>query len=481
MTLLAADNVSKRFGATQALRDVSIEFQPSEIHGLIGPNGSGKSTLLSIVAGTVSPDAGTIWIDGNEYGHIRSPRAARSMGIERMPQELAIVAGASIEGNVVLGAEPSTGGFVRRREARRRAAEALDIVGIQADPTAPAGSLRPSEQRLLMLARVLFRSARLVIVDEPTAGLTEEDAHGVTTALLDVKARGVAVAYVSHELDEVARLADAVTVLRDGEVAARFTGRTGRDELLAELVAGTHLSSSVERTPGEVLLETGALAGGRLRELDLVVRRHEVVGLAGLMGSGRDDVLPAVVGMLPVQGRVTGRGRAVSSPASALRASVGYLNGDRKRAVIRDLRVGLHVSLPVLGRFATGGIVRSRAERPATRAALEQVQVAADSSQPLATLSGGNQQRALLARWLLADVDVLLIDEPTVGVDIAARAALLDELRRFAERGAVVVASSDIDDLVESCDRVLCFRAGRVVAELARSADWQHAINDAIL
>jgi ribose transport system ATP-binding protein len=485
VSLLSTRGVSKRFGGIQALSDVDVDFEAGEIHGLIGPNGSGKSTLLSILSGAQTPDAGNITMAGNVVSSFRNPRSAAAAGIERMPQELALVASMSVAENIVLGHEPSRLRMVSATRRRRSAIEILEQLRLEIDPDQLGGQLPPSQQRLVMLARTMFRSARVVIADEPTAGLLPEDAHQVTTALADAAAHGLCVVYVSHHLDEVARIAARVTVLRDGRVVTHFGQQTNRDELITEMLGGAESSVVSHREmpdAAELLLVVRGLVAGGVRQADLVVRRHEVVGVAGLLGSGRDDLLPAVVGELPRRhGEVVRGDVPVTNPRGAVAAGVGYLCGDRTRSIIPMADIATHVSMPTLRRFTRGlGLVDRGRELASVSTALSRTGVGASPLQGLGSLSGGTQQRALLARWFVGDTDVLLVDEPAVGVDVAARASLLAELAAFADHGAVVVASSDPEDLFEICDRVLCFRDGDIVADISRGIGWERTVSHAI-
>lgn len=481
--LLVAESISKAFGGVKALTDVSVEFRRGEVHGLVGPNGSGKSTLLSIISGALAADSGLLRVGGTTLQAISSPRLAGRLGIHRMPQELALVPSMTVFDNVVLGYEPS-----RRpgaiRSARAHAGRLLDKIGLFVDLEIPAAALRPSQQRLLMLARTMYRDAEVIIADEPTAGLIPADARHVTDALAGAARHGACVIFVSHHLSEVARVAHRVTLLRDGQVAARFDGAVDRAKLIEALLDGAQVdqaSGGATAGPGPAALTVRSLSAGAVHDLDLTARRHEIVGIAGLFGSGREHVLPAIVGDLSRRaGMVATATGQVHNPRSALRHKVGYLNGDRTRAVVPGLTVAEHTTMPIIGRLARLGWIRKAAEKRAVTDTLGRVSVTASPHQPLRTLSGGNQQRALLARWLLAEVDVLLVDEPAVGVDIRARHQLLQELRRFAEHGAVVVASSDNDDLLEICDRIICLKDGRVATELAGNQKTSAAIADAI-
>ncbi|MDH6293409.1 sugar ABC transporter ATP-binding protein [Rhodococcus opacus] len=484
MSVLHGKGLTKSFGGVQALVDVDVSFEQGSIHGLIGPNGSGKSTLLSILSGAQVPDQGSIGIHDEWHAAFRSPRHARSLGIERMPQELALIPMMTVADNIALGSEPRRMGVCERRSLLKRVTTLLDDVGLHCEPDTLAGTLTPSEQRITMLARVLFRSSSFVFADEPTAGLQPDEAAHVTQAVTRAAERGLGVIFVSHHLDEVSRVCDQVTVLRDGRIAARFDSTTGREVLLNELLSAPIEAvdrNHSERNDAQVMRVTGLSAGG-VRDLDLAVHANEVLGIAGLPGSGREHLLPAIIGELDRRnGDVRVGNQHVTSPRSGLRAGVGYMNGNRRRAIISTLDVGSHVSLPTIDTYAQAGLIDRRKERATVEKSLSDVAVKCTPQQSLRELSGGNQQRALLARWFTADVGILLIDEPAVGVDVGARASLLKQLRRFADRGAVIVASSDPEDLADICDRVICMRGGRIAAEIAYTNGWQRDIEATIL
>jgi ABC-type sugar transport system ATPase subunit len=470
---LAVDNVSKRFGGIQALRDVSLSVEAGSILGLVGPNGSGKSTLLGIIAGRVRPDNGSVIVGGAEHAGFHQPRAARRVGIELMPQEVAIVDGMSVTDNICLGDEPHSRGLADRRAAQRSAREALRLVGLETPVDAMAGSLSAAEKRMLMLARTLHRQAKVIIIDEPSAGLAPADAGRVGDAVRRVRDAGGAVIYVSHYLDEVAGLADRAIGLRDGHVVSRLeTGQVTKSALL-DVILGSPLTGAAGAiapvqsadTSGGIVLRVEPLRSGRAAGTAFHVCRGEIVGLAGLLGSGRTDIVAAVTGVAEGSARsVFVNGKPAASPIAALAAGLGHLSGDRTQCVIPSLDLTGHVTLPVLRRFSRWGLMRRSKEFSAAQEALAATGIHAQVKY-LQELSGGNQQRALMARWLLADVDILVVDEPTVGVDVKARALILAQLQELGRRKALLISSSEPEELVAISDRVLCFKDGRCVAE----------------
>lgn len=485
---LLVTDVVKRYGGIVALDGVDLAVTQGEIHGLVGPNGSGKSTLLGIVAGTVQPDDGTVAVgDEGPHAGFSSPAAARKRGVELMPQELVVDDGLTVEDNVIMGGEPSSRwGWLDRSAARRAATEALELVGLDVPLSARAGRLAAAQKRMLMLARTLHRDAKLVIVDEPSAGLGPGDAKLVHEAVRRVRESGITVIYVSHYLDEVVDLVDRATGLRDGRVAARLGPGEVTKEALLEVIMGppeAAMRSGVDAPQMKLGPTTLTVRGLPLRGdtvLDLDLRVGEMVGLAGLLGSGRDDVVGAITGTRPpAAGEVVTRARKVTNPLNALALGIGHLSGDRSECVIPGLDLREHVSLPVITRFSRFGLIRRKPATDAANGAMDSLGITTHAKN-IGELSGGNQQRALLARWLLADVDVLVVDEPTVGVDVGAREIILRELRRVSSRCALLVSSSDPEELAASCDRIICLRVGRPPIEVPGGMDSVAKINAAI-
>src|SRR5579863_852408 len=476
--LVAAQEISKSFGLTQALDGVSLSVAPGSVHGLIGPNGSGKSTLIRMLTGMETPDRGKIVVDGAVQLHW-SAGQARALGVEFVPQELALVPVFKVWENIVLGAERHA--FrLSESDSRAKARAVLDELGLDIGVDEDTLTLDPGEQRLVMFARTFHRKARLLIADEPTAGLGEKDSRTVIDALKRLRAKGVTMIFVSHYLAEVTETCDEVTVMRDGRVAAHLSGASlTLDRMIGEM-AGVHAERSLPTRSAarrdKLIIEGRHLAMPPLRQLNFKLYKNECLGFAGLLGSGREKAIDVISGAARLWGSVRVRGEFVETPREAVRAGVGVLNGSRNLSIVPAWSVLKHLSLPSLEQTSRLGFIDSRREREGAEAAARRLRVKAALDDELADLSGGNQQRALLARWLMCDSDVLLIDEPCVGVDIAARAELLAAIREFARAHAVVLASSDPLDLVECCDRVLCLRKGAVVKELVGEEISEEAI-----
>jgi ABC-type sugar transport system ATPase subunit len=478
-----ATGVRKHYGGVRALRGVDIDLRGGEVHGLIGPNGAGKSTLVKILAGAVRADAGEFSVDGSPQ-HLADSATARGLGIVMMPQELSILPSLTVADNVMLGDEITSGGFTRRRDEREATRAALDIIGLSVNPDALASSLSSIDRRLLMLARAVRAKARLVILDEPTAGLGESEARRVLDVVGRILDERTTVLYVSHHLSEVAEICDRVTCVLGGAVTERFSGdEVTRSALMSAVLGNAKLDghptgrSLVTAHPGVIAKDAARpvvrlekITTDRLHEVSLSAHRGQVLGLAGILGSGVADAVGTITGrQRPAAGvvEVDGRPVVLRSPASALSHGIGYLAETRSQTAFHNMTVRENVSITALTRWlGRSGIMRRRLERRRVDSALATLSVVGDPGRRLSMLSGGNQQRALVARLLAADVDVLVIDEPTVGVDIQARAELWASLREIAQSRAVIVVSSYPEELVAICDRVLCLRKGHISAEL---------------
>jgi ABC-type sugar transport system ATPase subunit len=470
---LAASHVTKSFGATRALDDVSFDVVPGEIHALVGENGAGKSTLMRIFDGVHRPDFGLIEID-EEPRYLASPRDAIAAGIVMIPQELRLVPALSIAENLALGDLPVRQ-FVgvpilvdrarMRAEARARLAE-LDFAP---DPRHRVDSLTFAERQLVAIAKALRRRCRVLILDEPTAALEKREIERLFSVLTRLKAQGTAIIYVSHRLDEVVALADRCTVLRDGRVAA--VGRRGEFSVADLVVAMTGRAiEAQERSAaarGDVVLEDAeALADA------VSVHRGEVMGLAGLLGSGADRVLRRLFGLrqTPSDVRVDAAPRRLATPAAAIAAGIGMVPGERRLGLVMNQSVRDNILLPSLERLSRGGRLDRAAGDRLVAELMELLDIRPRRADVKASaLSGGNQQKVILAKWLARKVGVLLLEEPTQGIDVAAKAQIHALVRDFAGRGGgVLVASSDLAELSRLCDAVLALRQGAVVDRLER-------------
>ncbi|HXY68411.1 MAG TPA: sugar ABC transporter ATP-binding protein [Gemmatimonadales bacterium] len=474
--LLALRAVTKRFPGVVALDAVDFDAHAGRVHALVGENGAGKSTLLKVVAGAERPDAGTLALGGAPVS-FGAPRDALSAGVTVMYQELSLVPQLRADANIFLGMEPGRHGLLDRHAAAARAGEVLRSLGADFDPATPAGDLSVAEQQLVELARALVRDARLIALDEPTAALSLVETDRLFEQVRRLCARGIAVIFVSHRLEEVRRIADEITVLRDGrrvfagpaagiDDAGLIRHMVGRDVEYARLRAA-------RGAPGDPLLEVRSLGSrGRFSDVSLAVRRGEIVGLAGLVGAGRTEVARCLAGADPHDAgamALAGAPYRPASPREAIARGVVFLPEDRKtQGLVLGMNVRENVTLAALGRFARRGVIRARAEREAATRQTRAVELRPpDIEREAGTLSGGNQQKVVLAKWLLVDADVLIFDEPTRGVDVAAKVELHQLIRGLADAGkAVVVISSELPEILALADRVVVMREGRVSGEL---------------
>jgi monosaccharide-transporting ATPase len=472
---LEARGLTKTYGGVQALDGASLAVRRGEIRGLVGANGAGKSTLVKILTGLVPPDAGEVLVDGKPLQLGRAKESLRA-GIASVPQELTVASSMTVAENVLLGHEPrGRFGRLRVRELRRRARHVLDSLSLDIDLDARLGTLRLIEQRLVMVGRALSYDARLVIFDEPTATVAPVEVGLVLGTIETLRGRGVAVLYVSHRLDEIERICDSVTVLRDGRVVAeRKRSPTHADlvELLApEREAAVRSARRRRPTGAHPVLAVRGLSGERLRDVDLVAHAGEIVGLAGVAGSGARELVLTLVGAAPyAEGsiKIDGRQLASGNPFSAVKAGIGFLPGDRALAAFANHSVRHNVSLSSLARRTFGPFVKVNAERAFVANLLEHVRLRANQAAPISSLSGGNQQKAIVARSIASNARVLLLDDPTAGVDVATRPEIHRQILDLCAAGAaVVLVSTDVDELAELPDRCVIFDRGAVVAELA--------------
>jgi ABC-type sugar transport system ATPase subunit len=474
---LNAAAISKNYGGVLALKETSLEIQAGEIRGLVGANGAGKSTLVKILTGITTPSSGAVYVDGVPL-RLGRPKASLRAGIVAVPQELTVAPTMTVAENILIGHYPQyRPGFLRHREMRRAATAVLESLGLPIRPDTLVGDLSTILQRLVMVARAFSFEARLMIFDEPTATISPREVEFLLKAIRVLSNQNVSILYVSHRLDEIDAICTGVTVLRDGQVVAHLTAEEATHAtLVGYLTAESAASVSSTTTPGdhsasrETVLTLEDVVGSRLRGVSLTVRAGEIVGLAGVTGSGTRELLLTICGALPFSaGFITLCGvrvRSGNAPA-AVSAGVGFLPGDRSLAVFPSQSVSFNISLPTLARTARGVFVNRQAERSAVAALLDRVALRRDPETQISNLSGGNQQRAIVARWLGAKPKLLLLDDPTVGVDVATRPEIHKQIQAACAEGAgVVLLSTDVDELAELSDRVLVFKWGSVAREL---------------
>jgi ribose transport system ATP-binding protein len=491
--LLRAVGLGKSYAAP-ALVDASLDLRGGEVHALVGENGAGKSTLARIVAGLTRPDRGRLWLSGEAYAPAGKAEAA-ARGVAIVLQELHLVPTLSAAEQVLFAALPRRFGFVDRRALRARALGLFARVGLeQLDPDRKVESLGVGQQQMLALAAALARPCRVLVLDEPTAALSEHEAERLFDEMARLRAEGASILYVSHRLEEVRRLADRITVLRDGRVVASLArGETTVEELVT-LMAGRETRSAAapaeprRREGAPVLRVRGLRRRPALREVGFDLRAGEILGLAGLVGSGRTETLRALCGADAAEGgelELRGsRRRLFGSPREALHEGLALVTEDRKQqGLLLPLAIRANLTLNRLSAHARSGFLRVESERTAAESLRARLGIKASSvEQPVAQLSGGNQQKVVLGRALHRGFEILACDEPTRGVDVAARAEIHGLLREAARAGkAVLMVSSEIDELVALCDRIVVLSAGRVSGTFERAAFSRDAILRAAL
>jgi len=483
---LRFENISKRYPGVRALDEVSFEVAQGSCHALMGENGAGKSTLGKILAGVQRSDGGEIRLRG-EVIRPTDPLSARRLGIAMVHQELAFCPNLSVAENLCLGALPSRMGWMRRGALRQEAARLLQTIGADIPVDRPVGELSTGQEQLLQIAAAVGTGARVIVFDEPTSSLSVAESEHLFTLLGDLKRRGITVLYVSHRMDEIFRLCDTVTVLRDGRhVATEPIGQTHENRLVEQMIGRELDPASAlgpRRIPGEEVLRVSALASPeRFSGIHFSVRAGEILGLAGLVGAGRSEVAQAIFGLdFRSTGEVLVRGQRLRPHrvGAALEAGLGFLPEDRKRlGLILPLSCRENASLAVLRRIATAGVVRRSTERMIAGTFFDRLRVKSPSMEaPVSGLSGGNQQKVALAKWLARECPILMVDEPTRGVDVGAKAEIHRLLEELAAGGtAILLISSELRELMRLSDRVVVLRQGRQVGELDRDQFSQAAL-----
>ncbi len=487
MSLLSVTGIAKSFAGVQALRGVSFDLQPGEVHALVGENGAGKSTLIKVISGAHAPDTGSIEIDGHLITD-NSPQRSRSLGIAVIYQQPALFPDLSVAENMALGFEE--GGnwrIIDWRRRRARAKELLDRIGARISPDAVVRDLTMPEQQMVEIAKSLGGRAKVLIMDEPTASLPEHEVANLFRVVKDLKSQGVGIVYVSHRLDELYALADRVTVLRDGQtVATRPMKDVERPELI-RLMVGREISAIFpkrEVKQGDVVLETRDLdcRDSGIRGVSLSIRSGEILGLAGLVGAGRTELARVLFGLTPATGGdilLHGNRVSIRTPAAAVDQGIAYVPEDRRRhGVILELPIAANATLAVLRRISKMGFIDFARERALAVSYVEKLAVKTPSIDvPAGNLSGGNQQKVALSRWLATEPKVLILDEPTQGIDVGAKSEIHKLMVDLAERGlAILMISSELPEILGMSDRVGVMRGGALAGILSSAEATQERV-----
>ena len=478
--VLRATDVTKAYAGVQALKRASLELRAGEVHALVGENGAGKSTLIKILTGAVQPDSGEIVLEGRRLDRL-SPAAAKALGIAAIYQQPALFGELTVAENIALGLE-RTGrwGRVDWSARHRRAEELLGRVGARIDPEVDAGELSMPQQQLVEIARALGADARVLILDEPTASLSKEDTDNLFRVVRELRSQGVGMIYISHRLEELPVIADRVTVLRDANtIATRDMAEVNREQLI-QMMVGRELSAVFPKREvprGDAVLElrgVGCRASG-VSDINLTVHAGEIVGLSGLVGAGRSELARTIFGLTPADhGQILVKGRPVriGSPADAIANGIAYVPEDRRRhGVVLEMPVSENVTLAALGNLSRFGALDFRRERELAADYTRRLGVKTASIRSLvSTLSGGNQQKVALSRWLLTKPTLLVLDEPTQGIDVGAKSEIHELMMELAEGGvAILMISSELPEILGMSDRIAVMHGGTIVSVLDRA------------
>jgi rhamnose transport system ATP-binding protein len=479
LSRLEAISISKSFAGVQALRRVSFDLAAGEVHALVGENGAGKSTLVKIITGAEAPDSGAIAVRGQMIGRM-DPATSRSLGIAAIYQHPALFPDLTVAENIALAMEPrGAWRCVNRADRSRIAAEILDRIGVSVDPERPAASLSMPEQQIVEIAKAIGADAGVLIMDEPTASLADREVERLFEIVARLREHDAGIVYISHRLEEVFRVADRITVLRDGEtVATRAAADVTRDDLI-HLMVGRELAAVFPKRTvaiGDVALELRHLSSrsAGVTDVSLTVRRGEILGLAGLVGSGRTELAETVFGLRAADSgevRLLDAPVRIQSPADAMRRGIGYVPEDRSRhGVIAEMSVAANASLANLGAVSRHGLIDPQRDRRAAERHIDQLRIKTPSAlTPVASLSGGNQQKVALARWLAIEPAVLILDEPTQGIDIGAKVEIHDIIGALVARGvAILMISSELPEIIGLSDRIAVMRRGALAGTLSR-------------
>ncbi len=492
--IVRARGIGKRFGGTVALDGVDLDVYPAEVHAVVGENGAGKSTLMKILGGAITDYTGQLYVNG-EPVRFSGPRDAEHAGISIIYQELNLVEHLSAAANIFLGRELRRGwGLLDDRRMEQEAAQVFAQLGAEIDPSIEVSHLRVGDQQLVEIARALSLKTAVLIMDEPTSALSEAEVEKLFRVIRELKSKGVAILYISHKMAEVFAIADRITVLRDGHHIRTMRRAETTPEEVVSLMVGRQIASlhfDEPRSPGEPLLEVEHFtvpmprANGRpwVNDVTFTLRRGEILGVAGLLGAGRTELLEGLFGATPVRPigevRLDGRVLEIRSPLDAMKEGIAFVAEDRKRqGLFPELSVGENITMAALRQLAQLGVVPAARERTTAEGVARELSIKyAGLDAPVTSLSGGNQQKCILARWLLTKPRVLLLDEPTRGIDVGAKAEIYVLMDQLARRGlGIIMTSSELPELLSVCDRILVLCEGEKTAEFSREEATEEKI-----
>ena len=475
--ILEVDGISKRFGGVQALNDVNFNLKYGEVHALVGENGAGKTTLINVLGGIVQRDSGRIIYQGEEV-HFELPRQAIEAGTAIIHQELAMMPQLNVIENVYIGRMPTKNGRINWKKAEEDTRQMLDQVGLNINPRILVGNLTISQRQLLEIAKALSMNATLLIMDEPNSSLSESESEILFEVIKRLKERNVAILYVSHKIEEVLHIADRVSVLRDGQYRGTMLKEDASVDKIIHMMVGRDLLSAVtreERSVGKVRLVVKELSSPSFNNINFTIHEGEIVGFAGLVGSGRSNVARAIFGDEPYdRGEILLDGKPVRfrHPSDAINNGIGMIQEDRKElSLFMGLSIQFNMSVAKLPELSRGGVIKRAEVKQNSDNYIDQLSIKLNSvNDPVSSLSGGNQQKTTLARWLAIDPKLLIMDEPTHGVDVGAKADIYELMRDLAEQGiSIMLISSELPEIMTMSDRVVVMHEGEVTAILEQA------------
>jgi len=484
--LLTIEGINKSFSGVKVLEDVRFSLRQGEVHALMGENGAGKSTLMKILSGIYSKDAGSIKIQGTE-SEVSSPKTAQAMGVAIIHQELNMILDLSISENIFLGREFKWGrtGFVNWTRMRAEAKNYLQQLGMDLDPDSLVRELSVGQQQMVEIAKALSMHARILVLDEPTAALTKREIEKLFQLIATLKVQGVGMIYISHRMEEIFQISDRITVLRDGRyIGTRDTSVTTMGELV-QMMVGREIKERFPKVKTEIgeerLRVEGLSQEEKLFDINLSARAGEILGIAGLMGAGRSELAKALFGVGKYQGKIFVNGNLVTinSPVEAIKVGLALITEDRKgEGLVSDLSVRENLALPNLHSLSRFGFISHQLEQDFVDESIKKLKVKVHhSEQGVSSLSGGNQQKVVIGKWLATQPKILILDEPTRGVDIGAKREIYDLMNQLVQKGvAIVMISSELPEVLGMSDRVLVMHEGRITGEFSREEATQEAI-----
>ncbi|MHC4645687.1 MAG: sugar ABC transporter ATP-binding protein [Planctomycetota bacterium] len=483
--ILSLRNITKTYPGVRALDDVSMDVQKGEVHAVVGENGAGKSTLMKVLTGAVRPDSGEIELEGRVYRHL-APHQAFEMGIAAIYQEFNLIPFLTVAENIFFGKEIRRGPFLRRSQMNAEAARLLAALAVEIDPEEHVANLRLAYQQIVEIAKALSREAGILIMDEPSASLTANEVDRLFDLVRTLRAKGVAIVYVSHKMSEILELADRVTVLRDGKLVRTLDVRDADRRKLISLMVGRELGESYPQkgqTGEDILLEVRNLrTAGGLNDVSFTLRRGEILGFGGLVGAGRTELVRAIFGADPVESGdilLEGKKIAVTSPRQAIRHGIGLVPEDRKQhGILAGMSVRENISYSSLKTLSRLGVIKEREETKVAAGFGRKLNIKSpDLKTPVGNLSGGNQQKVVLSKWLAARCKILMFDEPTRGIDVGAKQEIYEIMRQLTQNNCgVMFVSSEMPELIGMADRVLVMRAGRIVGSFPKGQATPEAV-----